>query len=96
MAESNIKYVVDLQLIINDTLLKQVRKQTDSSHYPLAVLDSMQDKQMKKKQCNGTNSSHYPFNNESMVSFVSKRYTIGRSGTESLMICLSEYLPLLH
>ena len=48
MAESNIKYVVDLQLVVNNTLSKQVRKQTDSSHYPLAVLDSMQDKQMKK------------------------------------------------
>ena len=32
--------------------------------------------------------------NESMVSFVSKRYTRGESGTESLVVCLSEYLPL--
>ena len=29
-----------------------------------------------------------------MVSFVPKRYTRGESGTESLVVCLSEYLPL--
>ena len=29
-----------------------------------------------------------------MLSFVSKRYTRGESGTESLVVCLSEYLPL--
>ena len=29
-----------------------------------------------------------------MVSFVSKRYTRGESGTESLVVCLSRYLPL--
>ena len=29
-----------------------------------------------------------------MVSFVSKRYMSGVSGTESLVVCLSNYLPL--
>ena len=29
--------------------------------------------------------------NESMVSLVSKRYMRGENGTESLMVCLSEY-----
>ena len=31
--------------------------------------------------------------NESMVSLVSRRYMRGENGTESLVVCLSEYLP---
>ena len=31
---------------------------------------------------------------ESMVSLVSRRYMRGENGTESLVVCLSEYLPL--
>ena len=38
-------------------------------------------------------SSGY-YKNESMVSLVSRRYMRGENGKESLVVCLSEYLPL--
>ena len=36
----------------------------------------------------------FPRNNESMVSLVSRCYMRGENGTESLVVCLSEYVTL--
>ena len=47
-------------------------------------------KKMKKVRMDYSCHGRY----ESMVSVVSRRYMRGENGTESLVVCLCEYLPL--